>query len=552
MRYSVSLPHSTGTYPVLIEYDGYASGSAPNLGRRWLDQGYAVMGLNVPGTGCSSGDDRVFDATVGAAGAYAVEWAARQNWSNGRVGMVGDSYAGYNQLWVASQRPEHLLAIAPGKDVTDPYRDVGYPGGIQNIGFPAAWIGRFPAYWQAAAAVAKDDGDTTCEQTAAANIAKLRRPDLDWLRWLDTDPHYDALYAQRSAMFATGYIDIPTLGTQAWQDEQVGTRMGYYEDTLSPDKMWLISSNGTHETSYISDYVFEVQKRFYAHFVKGEDNGFEQEPHVHLLQELQTPKDPKATLAAVPTAVTRLDRLPVKVTPMRLWMQADGGLGADEPASAQAASSSYRYPVDSPSVNNPVAEGWADVSAPDGQLTFTTAALPQDLSYYGEGSVDLWLSTTDSDTDVQVTLSEVRPDGMEMFVQRGWLRASKRQLDESRSSTLRPWGDFTEASVKTLVPNEPTLLRVELQKFAHVFRAGSSLRVTIDTPSQTGYWVFGNRKTPSTNTVWHDKMRLSSIVIGYLPYAHASERPSCETTLRQPCRKNAVAVPTGVGPREPS
>jgi hypothetical protein len=70
MRYSVSLPHSTGTYPVLIEYDGYASGSAPNLGRRWLDQGYAVMGLNVPGTGCSSGDDRVFDATVGAAGAY--------------------------------------------------------------------------------------------------------------------------------------------------------------------------------------------------------------------------------------------------------------------------------------------------------------------------------------------------------------------------------------------------------------------------------------------------------------------------------------------------
>lgn len=552
MRYSVSLPHSSGTYPVLIEYDGYSSGSAPNLGRRWLDQGYAVMGLNIPGTGCSTGDNRVFDASVGAAGAYAVEWAAGQSWSNGRVGMVGDSYAGFSQLWVASQRPEHLLAIAPGKDVTDPYRDVGYPGGIENIGFPAAWIGRFPSYWLGAAEIAKDDGDTACEKTAAENIAKLRRPDLDWLKWLDTDAHYDALYAERSAIFVTGYIDIPTLGTQAWQDEQVGTRMGYYEDTISPEKMWLISSNGTHETSYISADVFEAQKRFYAHFVKGEDNGFENEPHVQLMQEMQTPKDPKAPMAVTPTAVAKFDRLPIKVTPMRLWLQADGSLGTDEPANDQPPASTYRYPVDSPAVNNPRAEGWTAANAPDGQLTFTTAALPQDLSYYGEGSVDLWLSTTDTDADVQVTLSEVRPDGMEMFVQRGWLRASKRQLDETRSSALRPWADFTEASVKPLVPGEPTLLRVELQKFSHVFRAASSIRLTIDTPSQTGYWVFGNRKTPSTNTIWHDKTHSSSIVLGYLPFPHAAERPPCETTLRQPCRRNDIAVPAGIGPGAPA
>jgi putative CocE/NonD family hydrolase len=403
----------------------------------------------------------------------------------------------------------------------------------------------------AAAEVAKDDGDTACEKIVADNIAKLKRPDLDWLQWLGSDSYYDALYAQRSAMFVTGYIDIPTLGTQAWQDEQVGARMGYYEDTISPEKMWLISSNGNHETSYISDDVFAVQKRFYAHFLKGEDNGFEREAHVRLLQEMQTPQDPKAKLAVVPTAVAEFDRLPVKVTPMRLALQAGGKLGADEPANAQTPSSSYRYPVDGPAVNNPEAEGWKAVTAADGQLTFTTAALPQDLSYYGEGSVDLWLSSTDSDTDVQVTLSEVRPDGMEMFVQRGWLRASKRQLDESRSSVLRPWGDFTEAAVKMLVPNEPALLRVELQKFAHVFRAGSSIRVTVDTPSQTGYWVFGIHKTPSTNMIWHDTNRSSSIVLGYLPYAHNPTTPSCETTLRQPCRKNAVAVPAGTGPRAP-
>ncbi|MCG2963788.1 CocE/NonD family hydrolase C-terminal non-catalytic domain-containing protein, partial [Escherichia coli] len=67
-----------------------------------------------------------------------------------------------------------------------------------------------------------------------------------------------------------------------------------------------------------------------------------------------------------------------------------------------------------------------------------------------------------------------------MFVQRGWLRASMRALDGQRSTALRPWGDFTEAAVRPLRPGEPTLMRVEIHKFAHVFRAGSSLRVTLD------------------------------------------------------------------------
>lgn len=552
MRYSVLLPGNIGRYPVLIEYDGYSSGSTPNLGRRWLNEGYAVMGLNVPGTGCSTGDDRVFDASVGAAGAYAVEWAAKQPWSNGRIGMVGDSYAGYSQLWVAAQHPEHLRAIAPGKDVTDPYRDVGFPGGIPNIGFPAAWFGRFPSYWRAAAQVAQElDGDIECEKTAVDNIAKLQRPDLDWLAWLTTDRHYDGLYVERSVMYLTGYITIPTLGTQAWQDEQVGPRMGYYEETIDPALMWLISSNGNHETSYLSQYVFDAQKRFYAHFVKGEHNRLEHEPHVHLLQELQTPGAPGAPPSVSPRAIAAFDRLPVDVTPMRLWLQDGGGLSAAAPEPT-ASSSSYLYPVASPEVNNPGDEGWKPVSAPAGQATFTTAALPEDLSYYGEASADLWLSATDTDTDLQITLSEIRPDGMEMFVQRGWLRASKRQLDAARSTVLRPWGDFTEAVVKPLVPDEPTLVRVELEKFAHVFRAGSSLRVTIDTPSQTGYWVFGYRPNASTNTIWHDRVHGSSIVLGYVPYAHAGGAPGCATTLRQPCRPNQVPVPAGTGPHAPS
>lgn len=557
MRYSLLLPNATEkSFPLLVNYDGYTAGSDPSgIAKRWLTEGYAVMGLNVPGTGCSSGEDQVFDASVGAAGAFAIEWAGKQPWSNGKIGMVGYSYSGYSQLWTAAHRPKGLLAISPSKNVADPYRDVGYPGGIANLGFPAMWWGLFPGTWKSAADMAKQlDGDTECAKTVADNIEKIKRPDLDLTKWLE-NPYADGLYVKRSAFYETPKINIPALGTQSWQDEQIGPRSGYYEDTMAPDRMWLISSNGDHHTNVSSDFIDGALKRFFAHFVKGEDNGFEREPRVRVLQEMQQTgaKAYNGQPKLEPTEVAPFDRLPVKVKPLRLFMQPGKGLGDAAPTTA-ADSSSYRYPVKSPVVNNPAAEGWQAVAntEKDGQLTFTTAALPEDLSFYGEGSADLWLTATAANTDLQVTVSEVRPDGKEMFVQRGWLRASKRALDDSRSSVLRPYGDFTKAKEAQLVAGQPTLARVEIQKFAHVFRAGSSVRVTVDTPSQTGFWVFGNDKTPSTNTLWHDKAHASSIVLGHIAYPHAKALPSCDKTIRQPCRANMVPVPAGVGPKAPA
>ncbi|WP_280506443.1 CocE/NonD family hydrolase, partial [Nocardia farcinica] len=148
MRYSVVLPEASGQFPVLVEYDGYGAGTEPSIGMPWVREGYAVVGLNVPGTGCSTGDNHMFGAEIGAAGAFAVEWAAQQPWSTGRVGMIGYSYSGYNQLWTAVERPRGLTAITPSKNVGDPYRDVAYPGGIRNSGFPTAWWGEFPEIWR--------------------------------------------------------------------------------------------------------------------------------------------------------------------------------------------------------------------------------------------------------------------------------------------------------------------------------------------------------------------------------------------------------------------
>jgi uncharacterized protein len=144
LAYTVELPAGTGQFPVALAYAGYCEGSdaqcndATNASAL-LAAGYAVLGVNIRGTGCSTGTFDAFTAQESRDGATAIEWAARQPWSNGHVGMFGDSFPGITQLGVAALRPPHLDAVAPFQVTTDLYRDVAYPGGIADTGFGAFW-----------------------------------------------------------------------------------------------------------------------------------------------------------------------------------------------------------------------------------------------------------------------------------------------------------------------------------------------------------------------------------------------------------------------------
>ena len=69
-----------------------------------------------------------------------VEWAARQPWSDGKVGMYGASYLAITQIFTAAQRPPHLKAIFPILPMGDAYRDMVFPGGQNNVGFIPFWL----------------------------------------------------------------------------------------------------------------------------------------------------------------------------------------------------------------------------------------------------------------------------------------------------------------------------------------------------------------------------------------------------------------------------
>ncbi len=135
LAYTVVLPSVQGRFPVVMVYDGYSAaeapmtenGDAPFMSALAAD-GFAVMGVNVPGTGCSSGSIYPpFSHAWAEDGAAAVTWAASQPWSTGKVGMLGASFPGFMALYVAAERPRGLVAIAPTA-WTGNFYDAVYPG----------------------------------------------------------------------------------------------------------------------------------------------------------------------------------------------------------------------------------------------------------------------------------------------------------------------------------------------------------------------------------------------------------------------------------------
>jgi predicted acyl esterase len=207
----------------------------------------------------------------------------------------------------------------------------------------------------------------------------------------------------------------------------------------------------------------------------------------------------------------------------------------------------YAYPVPGPAVDIDAEHpAWGALAADwrNGSLAYTSASLEHDILAYGSASVDLWLSANVPDTDLQVTLTEVRPGGQEMFLQRGWLRLSDRALDEARSTAVRPVLRDTPDTMQVLDPDVPVLARVEINKFATVLRKGSRIRIWIDAPSPTGLYRFDHVSLPATNEIWHDREHPSQLVIGELERSNIhvpSESAPCGTVMMEPCRRDPFA-----------
>lgn len=554
LRYHMERAEDAPPGPVVMQYDGYDAGTGgyfsdiPEVKAELMRKGYTLLGVSVRGTGCSSGRFDLFEPQWGIDGAEAVEWAAAQPWSDGNIGMIGYSYPGIMQLFVAAQQPPHLRAIAPSNVIFDLYRDVGIPGGIPNAAFTALFTVQQEAPGLLGIPDALAQADPECALNHVVNRLAYQAFAVGGL----LSPHIDGAFGwgDRSPATTAAQINVPVLNVTYWQDEQTGARLGGLLESggllsvLGLDNTWALMSNGNHDLTWSHPLHSQMLVQFYERYLRGVDNGWESTPHIQLLHEL-------GASDLQPNWVTQFNQLPTP-QPATLYLREQGTL-ANTPPQTMDGSDSYVYPLLSSSTN-PLPDSadllhqlWS-LPAPDaGRLVFTSPALAQDAQLLGSASLDLWLTSTAADTDVQATITEVRPNGQEVYLARGWLRASKRALDDTRSTPTRPFQLHTEASVEMLAPGEPTLMRVEIFPFAHRFRAGSALRLIIDAPvNLTGDWGAYFVPTPAVNTILHDNEHASRLVLGLLedPQARPAMRP-CGELANQPCRNSIATVPTG-------
>lgn len=545
LRYAVQLPDEAGRFPVAMKYDGYCEGTDPmtcNEGHEaaaLLEAGYAVLGVSIRGTGCSQGQFDFRNPVEHTDGAAAVEWAAAQPWSTGHVGMFGDSFPGLMQPGVAALHPRGLDAIAPWQIVDDVYRDVAWPGGIGNGEFGAFWgLGNQPAASISGQINGTTAGDPQCAQSAAEQAAVNPATNIFVAGF--GHPYVDSYWTSKTIGAAASKIDVPAFGCVTWQDDEVGSRSSWtLLPRLDPQRTWLIAANGYHAQCVNSaDRITKQLVRFFDRFVKGERNGYETTPHMQIWHETTDAANAK------PAWVTTSSSWPPATRTKRLYLREGGALTPARPSGAETADD-YVSPTISAGTENGIVFGqgnrlWKVQGTPGGAVAYTTPKLARTTELLGPASVDLWLSSTATDTNLQATITEVRPDGQEVYVNRGWLTASQRKLDGRASTPTMPVHTHLESDVQPLVPGEPAFMRVEVFPFDHVFRAGSRIRLIIDTPSQTGGWNWKPLANAGVNSILHDAEHRSSIAFGTVRGAKApAAYPACDTLLNQPCRPDA-------------
>lgn len=566
-------------YPVLCDAPDHPSGLIGGI------LGYATVGVNMRGTGCSGGAYDFFETLQNLDGYDIVETVAAQPWVKGnKVGLAGLSYPGISQAFVASERPPSLAAITPLSVIADA-QSILVPGGILNDGFAIEWadrvLSRAAPYGQGWEQGVVDDGDPYC-----ADNQLLHGQAVDIIAKAYENPFYEPEVADPLNLnLRAPNIEVPVFLTGQWQDEQTGPGFASLLDkfTGSPTVRFTVL-NGVHPDGYAPQTLVEWNN-FLSFYVKEEIpqidpqlrtlaplmfeallgaqidfpedrftdyNSFEDakaayEAEQQLRVIFESGASPDTDVGAPDgTWEASFDAWPPPSTQVhRLYFHTDGALRSDPPEDESAASIFEHDPDEGQRTT--LASGEWDL-LPDYDwplpeqgrgIVFDSAALTEDMVMVGHGSVDLWIQSSADDADLEVTISELRPDGQEMYVQSGWQRASLRAL-APEATELRPVKTFTEADAAPLPDGEWTLVRVELMAFGHVFREGSQIRLIIDTPgaSRTG-WRFALQDLPAgtTHSVAHSAMHPSSIALPLIPDVEVpTDLPACPSLRGQPCR----------------
>ncbi len=599
---AIELPYiPTGPTPTLIEYAGYgyADPSGPEHGISLIANlmGFTVVDVNMRGTGCSGGAYDFFEPLQNLDGYDVIETIAAQPWVlHHEVGMMGISYGGISQLFTAATRPPSLAAIAP-LSVIDNTQTTLYPGGILNTGFALEWAkervhdaeAAGPTSGQAYAYKRVQEGDETCKKNQA-----LHPEAVNLLQKVKDNSHYVPKVADPlSPVSFVNKIEVPTFMACQWTDEQTGGHCpDLAEHFTGTRKKWFTFTNGAHIDS-LDPATFNRWLDFLELYVA------KQPPlitgavmHVAaplVFQEamgipgLTLPPDPiqllptyGLALAAFeaqkpirvtfdsgagglspgqpyPTFEASFNEFPIAGTKAKAWYLAPGGnLKSTKPGGTHADEftwDAHALPLQDFSGPTDGSAGglWTatpsyhwEQSPPGSAVSYVTEPLGENTTVIGAGAVNVWVRSSTPNVDLQATVSEVRPDGKETFVQNGWVRADERKLDAAKSTALEPVLSLRESDVEPMPANEFTKVTIPLYYEGHAYRAGSRIRVTFAAPNGTQpIWDFEETEPAGTAQVAiaYSQQDPSNLLLPVVPGINVpSALPPCPGLRGEPCR----------------
>ena len=617
---------ASGRVPTLIEYSGYgyANPNGPESGIAQIANlmGFAVVDVNMRGTGCSGGAFNYFETLQNTDAYDVIQTIAHQSWVlHHKVGMLGVSYGGISQLFAAQLKPPSLSAIAP-LSVVDATATTLYPGGVLNTGFAVPWAedrafdalpagpstGEHWAYEQI------QKGDSTC----AAN-QDMHEEATNLLEEVKENSTYNPSVADPlDPVTFVHNIDVPTFLACQFEDEQTGGHCpALVQHFTGTSKKWFTFANGVHTDSLdpaTFNRLFDFLELYVAHTAPIHNAGVVQFAAPQIYQaalglpksdNVTLPADPvqgiksySAALAAFnalpevrvlfdngagasPTNVTTagvpyaayektFSTLPAPGTTARSWYLAPSGALAEE---APASTGEDTYTSDAKAtpltdyLGSPGPGGlWGDASqwkwnwvqpTTGDAVSYVSAPLSSDTTAVGAGAVNLWVKSSTPDVDLQATISEVRPDGNETFVQNGWIRASERKLATTSDNMfkqmpteLEPIPTFRSADLQPMPAGEYVPVTIPLYFEGHAYRAGSHIRVTISAPNGSQpVWSFSQTQpeggTAQVSIAFGPGMP-SNITLPVVPgLSIPSSLPACPSLRNEPCRSYEAFVNNG-------
>jgi uncharacterized protein len=533
-------PKAEGKFPVLLERTPYNRKDESAMAYELCSHGYVVVLQDTRGRYASEGEFYPF-RNESNDGFDTVEWAAKLDYADGKVGMFGASYVGATQMLAAMARPPHLVSIFPYVTASEYYEGWTYQNGVLMQWFTSSWTSGLavdtlrrkteqnlrPKDWVTTLPVESYPLLTLPEPGSLApyfhDWMQHEQSDAYWQRWRVSD-HYREMNVK--GLHAAGWHDLFLKGS-------IKNYTGLHSDASDADaragQRLLIGPWAHAPTSpegKVGDVVFGKSAvldmtgtalKWFDYTLKGLPNDYASGAPVRIfVMGDNVWRDEQE----FPLARTRYTKYYLHSVRDAKGSKSDGELSLSAPDAERPDQFVYEPKTPVPTIGGRLCCGVAIPPGPFDQrpnesrsdvLIFSTPALEKDLEVTGFVSMDLYAATSAVDTDFTALLADVDQSGYARFLTDGIVRA------RYRNGTNR---------AEEIVPGQVYKYNIDLWATSNVFKAGHRIRLYVSSSNfprfnrnpNTGEAMLGaSHLVNARQTIYHDGKYSSALTLPIVP-----------------------------------